>query len=120
MLLTPGQRRYELPTGVDSIHNYYEHLVLEEISQTSERAHDDVDYLADIACVALNHLPPRYIRHNVDMTFFMSREEMSEIHAKVEKSVKDAIQYVNSREPVEAATPSEAAPDASSEVSAEI
>lgn len=118
MLLTPGQRRYELPTGVDSIHNYYEHLVLEEISQTSDRAHDDVDYLADIACVALNHLPPRYIRHNVDMTFFMSREELNEIHSKVVKAVKDAIEYVNSREPVEPAAPSEAVPDAGTEVPA--
>jgi len=118
MLLTPGQRRYELPAGVDSIHNYYEHLVLEEISETSERAHDDVDYLADIACVALNHLPPRYIRHNVDMTFFMSREEMNEIHSKVVKAVKDAIQYVNSRDPSELASPSEATPEASNEASA--
>jgi len=118
MLLTPGQRRYELPAGVDSIHNYYEHLVLEEISETSERAHDDVDYLADIACVALNHLPPRYIRHNVDMTFFMSREEMNEIHSKVVKAVKDAIQYVNSRDPSEVAAPSEATQEASNEASA--
>ncbi len=98
MLLTPGQRRYELPAGVDSIHNYYEHLVLEEISAESERAHEDVDYLADIACVALNRLPPRYIRHNVDMTFFMSSQELSEIHAKVKLAVKEAITYVDSRE----------------------
>ncbi len=98
MLLTPGQRRYELPAGVDSIHNYYEHLVLEQISDSSERAHHDVDYLADIACVALNRLPPRYIRHNVDMTFFMSAEDIQEIHTKVENAVKDAIEYVASRE----------------------
>ena len=103
MLLTPGQRRYELPVGIDSIHNYYEHLVLEEISKVSDRARSDVDYLADIACVALNRLPPRYIRHNVDMTFFMSTQELDEVHAKVEVAVKDAISYVASREPEEVA-----------------
>jgi len=101
MLLGLGRRRHELPVGVDSIHNYYEHLVLEEITKHSERAHRDVDYLADVACVALNRLPPRYIRHNVDMTFFMSPQEMAEIEDKVTAAVTAAIAYVESREPAE-------------------
>lgn len=98
MLLGSGRRRYELPVGVDSIHNYYEHLVLEEIVKHSDRAHQDVDYLADVACVALNRLPPRYIRHDVDMTFFMSPQEMAEMEDKVTAAVKAAIVYVDSRE----------------------
>ncbi len=98
MLLGAGRRRGELPSGVDSIHNYYEHLVLEELASTSERARTDGEFLADTACVALNHLPPRYIRHDVDMTFFMSTVELQEIHNKVHTAVAKAVAYVEQSE----------------------
>ena len=98
MLLGAGRRRYQLPVGVDSIHNYYEHLVLEEIAAVSERAQEDVDFLADVACVALNRMPPRYIRHDVDLTFFMSPMEMEEMERKVTNAVSEAIAYVETRE----------------------
>ncbi|RYZ93877.1 MAG: hypothetical protein EOO68_21250 [Moraxellaceae bacterium] len=84
---------------IDFIHNYYERLVLQEIFEQSARARDgDRDFLADAACVALNRMPPRYIRHDVDMTFFMSPQDMLEIHNKVVHAVTDAINYVESRE----------------------
>ncbi len=98
MLLGAGRRRYQLPVGVDSIHNYYEHMVLEEIAKVSDRARADVDFLADVACVALNRLPPRYIRHDVDMSFFMSPQEMKEMENKVSSAVNEAVAYVESRE----------------------
>lgn len=100
MLLGAGRRRGELPSGVDSIHNYYEHLVLDEIAHVSERSHSDGEFLADTACVALNHLPPRYIRHDVDMTFFMSTEDLQEIQNKVSSAVAKAIAYVEEREAI--------------------
>jgi hypothetical protein len=84
---------------IDFIHNYYERQVLQEIFEQSARARDgDRDFLADAACVALNRMPPRYIRHDVDMTFFMSPQDMLEIHNKVVHAVTDAINYVESRE----------------------
>jgi hypothetical protein len=83
----------------DFIHNYYERLVLEEIVAQSSRVQDgDRDFLADVACVALNRMPPRYIRHDVDMTFFMSPQDIQEIANKVVQAVSDAIEYVESRE----------------------
>ena len=54
--------------------------------------------IRDRACVALNRLPPRYIRHDVDMTFFMSPQDMVEIERKVSQAVTDALNYVESRE----------------------
>ncbi|NIB44378.1 late competence development ComFB family protein [Pseudomaricurvus alkylphenolicus] len=107
MLLGAGRRRGEMPTGVDSIHNYYENMVLEEIYQTSERARTDMDFLADTACVALNRLPPRYIRHDVDMTFFMSGQEMQEMADKVKQAVSDAISYVLDSEAAREENPEE-------------
>jgi hypothetical protein len=94
MLLGSGQRRSNVTSGIDSIHNYYESLVLEELYRVSDRSREDGEYLADTACVALNRLPPRYIRHDVDMTFFMSTEELREIANKVTKAVQEAIDYV--------------------------
>lgn len=96
-----NSRNYNLVAydEIDFIHNYYERLVLEEIFEQSARARDgDRDFLADAACVALNRMPPRYIRHDVDMTFFMSPQDMQEIHNKVVHAVTDAINYVESRE----------------------
>lgn len=92
-------RTFLINDEVDFVHNYYERLVLQEIYQQSERVQNgDRDFLADVACVALNRLPPRYIRHDVDMTFFMSPQDMMEIERKVSQSVTDALNYVESRE----------------------
>ena len=81
-----------------SVHNYYERLVAESIIAQNPRANTDYDFLADVTCVALNHLPPRYIRHDVDMTFYMSPVEHEEVQKKVNSAVKHAIEFVNSRE----------------------
>ena len=93
------KHHYALDDEVDFIHNYYERLVLQEVHDQSERVQQgDRDFLADVACVALNRLPPRYIRHDVDMTFFMSPQDIDEIQRKVSQAVTDALGYVESRE----------------------
>ena len=98
-MLTNNPRSYLIEDEVDFIHNYYERLVLQEIINQSDRVQNgDRDFLADAACVALNRMPPRYIRHDVDMTFFMSPQDIQEIERKVSQAVTDAIQYVESRE----------------------
>lgn len=106
-MLRRGYAPHTTPNEIDSIHNYYEALVLQYAQNTEERCRDDSDFLADVACVALNHLPPRYIRHDVDLTFFLSPAEMQEIEDKVAKVVREAINYVSSREQ-ETSEPSEA------------
>lgn len=96
-----NSRNYKLDVydEIDFIHNYYERLVVEEIFAQSARVQEgDRDFLADVACVALNRMPPRYIRHDVDMTFFMSPQDIEEIRTKVVQAVTDAINYVESRE----------------------
>lgn len=82
----------------DSIHNYYEQLVIDQLLRSNDRASKDADFLADVTCVALNHLPPRYIRHDVDMTFFLSPMELEEMTDKVVRAVNDAVSYVEERE----------------------
>jgi hypothetical protein len=50
--------------------------------------------MADVSCVALNHLPPRYIRQDVDMSFFMSPVEREETAKKVQEAVNLALKFV--------------------------
>jgi hypothetical protein len=80
----------------DNINNYFEKLVLEELQDKlqSDELDNDEDFLADIACVALNQLPSRYVRHNVDMVFYMTAEEREQNQLIVEDAVIMAIDYV--------------------------
>ena len=50
---------------------------------------NDADLLADVACVALNRLQPRYIRHEVDFSFYLTEKE----RADTERAVSDAVEY---------------------------
>ena len=85
-----------LPSELDSIHNYYESQVFKALQSKLPERYGNNDYTADVACVALNHLPPRYIRHDVDMAFYMSSHERQEMLEKVQKAVDTAIEFVNS------------------------
>ena len=86
--------RDDLPEQLNSIHNYYEVLVIEALRNRLGDRFGRHEYIADIACVALNHLPPRYIRHKLDMAFYLSPDESEEIASKVEKAVSTAIDFV--------------------------
>jgi hypothetical protein len=82
----------------ETITNYYEKQVYDEITaELGNTYRDDPDFLADIACVALNSLPPRYIRHQVDMAFYMSSKEREHMEDVIERAVQDAIDFVRSR-----------------------
>ena len=81
----------------DSIHNYYEPLVNEAMIKTIENGEVlDTDSLEDVACVALNQLPARYVRHTVDMVYYMTGEEREKIEKEVAKAVKYAFDFVKS------------------------
>lgn len=84
----------------DSIHNYYETLVVRELIQTfvEDIRNIDEDYLQDIACIALNMLPSRYVRHDVDMAFFLSTTERAEMDKSVKEAVLKAKDHVDNQE----------------------
>lgn len=81
---------------INHISNYYEQVVSEEIRhQLSNREPEPaMDFMADVACVALNRLPPKYYRYEVDMAFYMSPNELHEVKEKVVAVVKEAIAFV--------------------------
>lgn len=84
----------------ETIRNYYEHLVMQRIVDTlgEQSPAPDSEYLADVACVALNHLPPRYMRHEVDMAFYVSPQERDEIMLKVYDAVDFAVRFIAQRQ----------------------
>jgi hypothetical protein len=75
-----------------SLRNHNEHGVFAAVVTAAPRypgvAHRE-DLLADVACVALNRLQPRYIRHTVDLAFYQSDKERQD----GDKAVLDAVEY---------------------------
>ena len=79
----------------DDIHNYYEHLVLERISKLGLDTTKSSDYLADLCCLALNQVPPRYIRYEVDMAFYLPQSERNQMEMNVEHAISKALKYLD-------------------------
>lgn len=82
---------------LDTIHNFYEHLVADAVEDAREPEDSD-DMLSDIMCVALNRLPSRYYRHKIDMMFYLPDQELQEMDEKVKKAVTDARAFVISHQ----------------------
>ena len=78
----------------DDIHNFYEKIVLEEIEKRklNERYNDDV--MADFCCTVLNQLPPRYIRYDVDMAFYLTQTDHLDMQQRVELAINFAIDQI--------------------------
>jgi len=83
----------------DSLHNYYERLVFSQIHDevNKQQLNANSDTLEDIACVALNQLPARYIRHDIDLAFYLSTDEREKLDRSVIQAVNYALEFVQSR-----------------------
>ncbi|QHJ13652.1 hypothetical protein FX988_03921 [Paraglaciecola mesophila] len=81
----------------DDIHNYYEHLVLEHIAELKLPLANDDDYIADLCCLALNQLPPRYIRYEVDMSFYLAQSERQQMEMNTQNAVNKAIRFLDKK-----------------------
>lgn len=84
----------------DSIHNHNESAVFEAVRLAAPLypglGHDN-ELLADVACVALNRLPPRYIRHTVDFAFYQTESERQVSDESLADAVDYAFKFVQSR-----------------------
>jgi hypothetical protein len=82
----------------EQVHNYHERLVFEEVARLA-RSYPAFtpDMLADVACVALNRLPVRYVRHDVDLMFYLTEAERHAIEQAMEDSLSFAFNFVKER-----------------------
>jgi hypothetical protein len=89
-----------MSTDFTSVRNHNERGVYEAVRRHADRypgvAHNP-ELLADIACVALNRLPPRYIRHEVDFAFYLSERERGESDRQLHEAVDYAFGFVQAR-----------------------
>lgn len=75
-----------------SVRNHQEQAVYDAVSDALVRypgLGGRPELVADVACVALNRLAPRYIRHTVDLAFYQSDHDRS----RGERAVADAVEY---------------------------
>jgi hypothetical protein len=89
-------------TTVDftSIHNHSERAVCTAVLESAPRfpaIGTNAELLADVACVALNRLQPRYIRHEVDFAFYLSERERADSERQVADAVEAAFAFVQAR-----------------------
>jgi tryptophanase len=90
----------DLLASFGSVHNHSETAVFEAVQAMSPQypgLADDPELLADVACVALNRLQPRYIRHQVDFAFYLSERERSRQVKLVQDAVEHAFGFVQAR-----------------------
>lgn len=84
----------------DQVHNYYERLVFEEVARrASTEAHHGFtsDMLADVACLCLNRLPARYVRHDVDLMFYLTEQERQAMEQALDDVLKFSFAFVRER-----------------------
>jgi predicted nucleic acid-binding protein len=83
----------------DSIHNHHERAVFAAVTAGAARYPqlNDAELLSDIACVALNRLPPRYIRHEVDFAFYLTDRERADNERAISEAVAFAFEFVQAR-----------------------
>ena len=82
-----------------SLYNHHEREVFAAVLQLAPDfpAIESNDLLVDVACVALNRLPPRYIRHAVDYSFYLTEPERLEVDAAINEAVRYAFNFVQAR-----------------------
>jgi len=83
----------------ESIRNHHERAVFDAVADGAVHYPLVIqhDLLPDVACVALNRLPPRYIRHEVDMAFYLSERERADTQRAVSEAVTFAFEFVQAR-----------------------
>jgi hypothetical protein len=86
-----------MSTDFTSIQDHHERPVFEAVLAEQEHYLLGEDLLPDVACVALNRLPPRYIRHAVDMAFYQSEKERADSERAIADAVTYAYEFVQAR-----------------------
>jgi len=78
------------------IHNYYEHLVTDYLHTTiiPDMPDKSTDFFLDVACYALSRLPARYMRHEIDMVFYLEESVRAEMIEDAHKAVDVAVEYI--------------------------
>jgi len=87
-----------MSAAFDEIHNVQEKAVFSAIAELAPTyPHFDADLMADVGCIALNRVPPRYVRHTVDFTFYQTTLERENDQRVIDEAVRHAFEFVQAR-----------------------
>ncbi|HJP34824.1 MAG: late competence development ComFB family protein [Gammaproteobacteria bacterium] len=87
------------PQTLTAVTNVYERLVFDHLVKVGGDLSAEAQ--ADAACIALNRLPSKYVRHAVDWTFFINETERERIIRAVDMAVTKAIARVLDNPPLQ-------------------
>lgn len=83
-----------------TVHNAQEQRVFAMIAEVAPR-HPEFrgapDLMADVACIALNRVQARYIRHDLDFAFYQTETERLENDRQIAEAVEYAVALVLQR-----------------------
>jgi hypothetical protein len=79
------------------IHNFYEHLVLEHLEANNLTQVYDKEFLADLCCLTLSQLPARYIRHDIDMAFYLGQSERMKMSDQVDIAIEHSLNFLQEK-----------------------
>jgi hypothetical protein len=82
-------------SSLEQLHNYFERPVIDALRDRDIELDDDT--FVDVVCVALNELPAKYIRHDVDMAYFTEPTDMAIINSRIERAIDLALGRVLSK-----------------------
>jgi hypothetical protein len=97
---TPAHPAKRAAADFDSVRNHNERAVFDAVQQQADRypgVSHNLELLADVACVALNRMPARYIRHEVDFVFYLSERERGDSERQIFEAVDYAFGFVQAR-----------------------
>jgi hypothetical protein len=94
------QANTDMSFDFSSVHNHHEQSVFEAVARRAPQhpgLAGDPQLLADVACVALSRLPARYIRHEVDFSFYLTERERTDNETAIDDAVTTAFGFVQAR-----------------------
>lgn len=80
--------------SLELISNFNEALVRDYLAQKYGDDHELAEHehgYEDAACIALNQLPPNYVKHRVDKVFYMSEHDRLELEKVMRVAVDNAV-----------------------------
>ncbi|WKE64720.1 late competence development ComFB family protein [Gallaecimonas kandeliae] len=80
----------------DDIHNLVEGMLLDELNTHPPELPSQE--WADLCCLVLNKVPPRYVRHDVDAVYYMSDDEWDHIQRKLRAAIKESIEFLRGQD----------------------
>jgi hypothetical protein len=98
----PSRTASATAAGVDfgAVRNQHEHAVRRAVIETAPQfpgLRHRPELLIDVACVALNRLPPRYICNPADFELFQRDRERANAELAVSEAVEFAFGFIQAR-----------------------